>query len=85
MLLYISLSERGPSRVTDLRQCVIFSVLEVGKEDEIQILSKMANPTQRQAIAIYLVKQACGNDMYTGISVLQGCIHRGDRCDRGRT
>ena len=64
MLLYISLSERGPSRVTDLRQCVTFSVLEVGKEDEIQILSKMANPTQRQAIAIYLVKQACGNDMY---------------------
>ena len=56
MLLYISLSERGSSRVTDLRQCVIFSVLEVGKEDEIQILSKMANPTQRQAMAIYLKK-----------------------------
>ena len=74
MLLDISLSERGPSRVTDLRQCVIFSVLEVGKEDEIQILSKMANPTQRQAIAIYLVKQACGNDMYTGIGVLLACL-----------
>ena len=74
MLLYISLSERGPSRVTDLRQCVIFSVLEVGKEDEIQILSKMANPTQRQAMAIYLVKQACGNDMYTGIGVLLACL-----------
>ena len=74
MLLYISLSERGPSRVTDLRQCVIFSVLEVGKEDEIQILSKMANPTQRQAMAIYLVKQARGNDMYTGISVLVACL-----------
>ena len=74
MFLYISLSERGPSRVTDLRQCVIFSVLEVGKEDEIQILSKMANPTQRQAIAIYLGKQACGNDMYTGIGVLLACL-----------
>ena len=75
MLLYISLSERGPSRVTDLRQCVIFSVLEVGKEDEIQIHSKMANPTQRQAMAIYyLVKQACGNDMYTGIGVLLACL-----------
>ena len=74
MFLYISLSERGPSRVTDLRQCVIFSVLEVGKEDEIQILSKVANVTQRQAMAIYLVKQARGNDMYTGISVLVACL-----------
>ena len=77
MLLYISLSERSSSRVTDLRQCVIFSVLEVGKEDEneIQILSKVTNLTaQRQAMAIYLVKQPCGNDRYTGISVLLTCL-----------